>query len=84
MRPHPSTVPGTVTLADVPTGHRALVIATSTTPELSRRLAELGVRPGVTLTVVQHTSGNGRVIDISGVRYAVDHRTLTRTEVRHV
>lgn len=37
-----------------------------------RRLAELGFRPGITVQTLQRTSGNGRVVAIDGVRYALD------------
>ncbi|MFZ2561166.1 MAG: FeoA family protein [Corynebacterium variabile] len=71
------------TLAEVPVGNRAIVTATTTAPDLIRRLAELGVRPGASLTVVQRTAGGGRVIDIGSARYAIDNRTLHHIEVHH-
>lgn len=74
----------TITLADVPVGAHATVTATTTAPDLVRRLAELGVRPGASLTVVQRTAGGGRVIDTGSARYAVDNRTLHHIEVHHV
>lgn len=69
-------------LSDAPIGSPLTVAATSA-PGLTRRLAELGIRPGATVTVIQHTSGGGRVIDTGSARYAIDHRTLTRIEVHH-
>lgn len=79
-----TTDPSTVTLAEIPVGDRALVVSTSTAPDLNRRLAELGIRPGASLTIAQRTSGGGRVIDIGSARYAIDRTTLTRIEVHHV
>lgn len=40
-----------------------------------RRLAELGIRPGVGVSVVQRTSGGGVVIDAAGSRIALDGST---------
>lgn len=77
----PETPPST--LADVTVGGRATVTVTTTAPALVRRLAELGIRRGASLTVVQRTAGGGRVIDTGTARYAVDHRTLCAIGVRH-
>lgn len=38
----------------------------------ARRLAELGVRPGVPLTVQSRTSGHGLIVSVGGVRVALD------------
>jgi ferrous iron transport protein A len=75
--PDESTTTLATTLADTPVGGRATVVASTADPALTRRLAELGIRPGAPLTVVQRTAGGGRVIDTGSARYAVDHRTLS-------
>ncbi len=46
-----------------------------------RRLAQLGLRPGVELVVVMRTSGGGRVVAVSGSRIALDQATAQRLRV---
>ncbi|MBZ8177351.1 ferrous iron transport protein A [Corynebacterium poyangense] len=70
------------TLADVPIGKSALILAHHTNPELSRRLKELGLRIGRFVSVHQKTSGGGQIIRVGESRYAVDKRTLRAVEVR--
>ena len=53
-------------------------------PDIKRRLAELGLRPGVHVSVVQKTSGGGRVIRIHNTRYALDRRTASSIKVHSV
>lgn len=36
------------------------------------RLAELGLRPSARLRVLSRTSGGGRIVDVGGVRVALD------------
>ncbi|WP_080792988.1 FeoA family protein [Corynebacterium pacaense] len=69
-------------LADVPRGAEATLVRSHTEPALRSRLAELGMRPGTTITVVQRTSGGGRVVDTGISRYAIDRETLRMMEVR--
>jgi ferrous iron transport protein B len=38
---------------------------------LRRRLAELGLRPGAQVRVVQRTAGGGRIVDVAGSRVAL-------------
>lgn len=78
------TSTATATLADTPVGTRATVVSSTADPALVRRLAELGLRPGALLTVVQRTAGGGRVVDTGSARYAIDNRTLHHIGVKHV
>lgn len=69
-------------LADVPQGSSAILVTSHTDSTLRSRLAELGMRPGSTITVVQRTSGGGRVVDTGHSRYAIDLDTLHKMEVQ--
>lgn len=50
-------------------------------PALSRRLAELGIRPGATLRTLLRTSGGGGVIALGDDRLAVSRAILSSVEV---
>ncbi len=43
---------------------------------LVRRLAELGLRPGATVTPRHHTAGGGRVVEVAGSRIALAKSVL--------
>ncbi len=58
-------------LIDVPVGARAVIGAHTSGAPASRRLRELGLRPGACVTVVQKTSGGGRVVRVGNTRYAL-------------
>ncbi|WP_282939942.1 FeoA family protein [Corynebacterium auriscanis] len=47
-----------------------------------RRLAELGLRPGQSITVVQKIAGGGRIVKASSVRYALDKQLASAIQVR--
>ncbi|WP_291313259.1 FeoA family protein [Corynebacterium sp. UBA2622] len=69
-RMHPQgTMAGS--LIDVPVGAQAVIGAHTTDASASRRLRELGLRPGACVTVVQKTSGGGRVVRVGNTRYAL-------------
>jgi Fe2+ transport system protein FeoA len=40
-----------------------------------QRLAEMGVRPGAEVSVVQRTSGGGVVVEVGGAHIALDRAT---------
>jgi ferrous iron transport protein A len=48
---------------------------------LSRRLAELGIRPGAVLRIQSRTSGGGAILAIGDDRIAVSHQILASIEV---
>jgi ferrous iron transport protein A len=47
----------------------------------ARRLAELGLRPGVVLTVLRRTAGGGRLVAIGDARVAVGRETARALDV---
>lgn len=74
-------------LSAVPIGNECVLSPLGTelvAPDIKRRLAELGLRPGVCLSVTQKTSGGGRVIRIHNTRYAMDNRTASAIKVQPV
>ncbi len=48
---------------------------------LRRRLAELGLRPGSRVSVVQRTAGGGRIVDVAGSRIALGRAVLEAVTV---
>jgi ferrous iron transport protein A len=68
---------GTITLADVRVGTSAVLLPGSALDaRQSRRLVELGLRPGATVRVMMRTSGGGRVLGVDNLRIVVDRTTL--------
>ncbi|APT90612.1 hypothetical protein CSPHI_05665 [Corynebacterium sphenisci DSM 44792] len=65
----------------MPVGATAVLAAPRTEPRLCRRLAELGLRPGMSVVVGQRTAAGGRVLRSGGSRYAVDQATLREMDV---
>ncbi len=58
-----------------------VVTASAASPAISRRLAELGIRPGVTVRVQSRTSGGGALLAIGDDRLAVARVILTGIHV---
>ncbi|MFD5867134.1 ferrous iron transport protein A [Corynebacterium sp. NPDC060344] len=71
----------TARLSDVAVGDTVVLSAPRTEPQLCRRLAQLGLRPGMSVTVGPKTAGGGRVIKSGTARYAIDRRTLEQMDV---
>lgn len=69
-----------MTLNQVPVGSNARLAATAAHPA-SRRLAELGLRPGAEVQVMRRTSGGGRLLGVGHSRMAVDRATLRSLDV---
>lgn len=69
-----------MTLNQVPVGSSARLASTSAHPS-SRRLAELGLRPGADVQVMRRTSGGGRLLGLGHSRMAVDRATLRSLDV---
>ncbi len=76
----PATVCG-VTLDQAPAGIPVHVTAADLEPALARRLAELGVRSGQTVTPLHRTSGGGRVVSVDDTRVALARSVLRCIEV---
>lgn len=68
-------------LADMPMGSTVVLAIPRAERQLCRRLAQLGLRPGMKVTVAQRTAGGGRVIRAGSSRYAIDRDTLKHMEV---
>ncbi len=64
-----------MTLNQVPVGAVARLTDTARHPA-SRRLAELGLRPGTDVAVMRRTAGGGRLLAVGHARMAVDAGTL--------
>lgn len=71
---------GVVTLNQVPVGASARLVDISAHPG-SRRLAELGLRPGAQVHVMRRTSGGGRLVGLGPSRMALDSATATALQV---
>jgi ferrous iron transport protein A len=61
-----------------------VVAAGNPNPAVTRRLAELGLRPGVRLAVQSRTSGGGAVLAIGDDRIAVARSILTGVQVQRI
>lgn len=70
-----------MTLDQAPTGVPVHVTRADLEPALARRLAELGVRDGRTITPLHRTSGGGRVVAVDDTRVALARTVLRRIEV---
>lgn len=71
-----------MTLDQAPTGVLLTVVAASAnSAAVNRRLAELGIRIGVLLTVASRTSGGGAIVAIIDDRLAVSRAILTGIQV---
>jgi ferrous iron transport protein A len=70
-----------VTLATAPFGI-PLVLGEAALPAPRRlRLAELGLRNGVTITVLRRTAGGGRILGVGDARIALGRGILSRVIV---
>ncbi len=58
-----------------------VVCAHAGSAAVSRRLAELGIRPGARLRIVSRTSGRGAIVAIGDDRLAVSQAILAAVEV---
>ncbi|MDK8767087.1 ferrous iron transport protein A [Corynebacterium freneyi] len=68
-------------LSDVAVGDTVVLSAPHTEPQLCRRLAQLGLRAGMSVTVGSKTAGGGRVVKSGTSRYAIDRETLEQMDV---
>ncbi len=62
-------------LDEAPVGAAVRILRTSGPSQERLRLAELGVRPGEQVLVLQRTSGGGRILALGDCRIAVDRPT---------
>jgi ferrous iron transport protein A len=66
-----------VTLASAPCGVPLLLGHAELPAPRRLRLAELGLRPGATVTVLRRTVGGGRILGIGDARVALGRGVLT-------
>ena len=64
-----------ITVRDLRVGERATLAEPAVDPQRARRLAELGLRAGESVTVLQRAVGGARVLSVAESRIAVDART---------
>ena len=69
-------------LTEAPVGSPVEIVAVSVTEAVTRRLAELGVRPGRQVTVIHRVAGGGRLVGSDESRIALDRGTARRIKVR--
>lgn len=85
--PRDDTTLTTVSLHQLPISGTARLVEikeTALTSQIKLRLHELGLRTGELVTVTQRTAGNGRLISIGSMRYAVDKITAQAITVEHL
>lgn len=70
-----------VCLLDCPLGQTAMLCNVAADPALRRRLAELGLRCGMSVTATQRTSGGGRVVAAGDARVALDRTAASALQV---
>lgn len=71
-----------MTLESAPIGHELSVLRTGTAATaVTRRLAELGLRPRARIRIVTRTSGGGAVIAIADDRLALSRAILSAIDV---
>lgn len=64
-----------VWLTEAPVGAAVEIVDVTGSDAVTRRLAELGVRPGRIITVVQRVAGGGRLVGAEESRIALDRST---------
>lgn len=67
-----------MTLRDLAVGASAVLGEPGVDLVQRRRLAELGLRRGEAVRMVQHSVGGARVVSVRGSRIALDARTASR------
>lgn len=72
------------TLDRAPLGATLLLTATHHDANVARRLASLGLRRGVRVSLVQKLAGGGRILSVNGGRIAVDAGVLAHLMVEDV
>lgn len=68
-------------LGDVSPGHAVQVLRVDVDTPTRLRLAQFGIRPGVTVAVLSRTSGGGRLLGLGPGRIALDRATVARLHV---
>ena len=71
----------TCALGDVSPGSAVQVLRVDADAATRLRLAQFGVRPGVTVAVLSRTSGGGRLLGLGSSRIALDRATVSRLHV---
>lgn len=69
-----------MTLDRAPLGTPLTFLAAGVDPVLGRRLATLGLRRGVRVSIVQKLASGGRIVAVAGGRIAIEQGVLARLE----
>ncbi len=70
-----------IPLLQLPVGHPARLVQSRVEPQINRRLAELGLTPGVSLSILQD-SGGPLLLSVRGARVAVGRETAVQLAVQ--
>ncbi|GAB4270630.1 MAG: hypothetical protein Kow0080_15290 [Candidatus Promineifilaceae bacterium] len=70
-----------IPLHHLPIGRPARLVQSSVEPQINRRLAELGLTPGVSLSILQD-SGGPLLLSVRGARVAVGRETAVQLAVQ--
>ncbi len=73
-----------LTLDRSPLGTMLTLVAAGASEEVVRRLAELGLRRGATLSCTRRTAGGGRIVAVDGSRVALGRDLVRAIEVEPV
>ncbi|MBT8224899.1 MAG: ferrous iron transport protein A, partial [Dactylosporangium sp.] len=71
-----------MTLDQAPSGHPVTIDRPDAATARTRRLAEMGLRAGTTVTPAHRVAGGGRIVRIGAVRVAVARAVLARLSLR--
>lgn len=77
-----SAVPTTTALSSVTPGTAGVLALGSVPARTGVRLAQLGLRAGVGVTVLARTTGGGRLIGVGTGRVGLDRETSRQLELR--
>ena len=73
-----------VTLDRSPLGATLTLVAAGASGDVTRRLAELGLRRGATFSCTSRTAGGGRIVAVDGSRIALGRDLVRLIEVEPV
>lgn len=69
-----------LSLDQAPLGTPLTLVSAGVAPLLGRRLATLGLRQGVRVSLVQKLAGGGRIVAVGGGRVAIERSVLAQLQ----